>query len=102
MAKLKTFLTDADGISMKDWLMLLSSTVFFLFITIGLIMSLFGNSIDPVYLDLLDTVSPVIITITSGVFGVNAVETFVNRKRDKKYKDETEEELTQEDIDMRI
>ena len=80
--RFKHFLNDKDGLSMKDYLMLVSSIVFFLFITIGLVLVLFEHTLDPVYLDLLDTVSPVIMTIVGGVFGVQAVETF-RRKEEK-------------------
>lgn len=86
---MKNFLNDKDGLSMKDYLMILSTTVFFAFVTIGLIMALLHREIDQMYLELLGTVSPVVMTIVGGVFGVTAVETF--RRKDE-VKDGLEEE----------
>ena len=82
--RFKHFLNDKDGLSMKDYLMLISSIVFFLFITVGLILVLVEHEVDPMYIDLLDTLSPVIMTITGGVFGVTAVETFKRREKPEK------------------
>lgn len=60
----------------RDFLLIISSTCFFLFITIGLVMLLIGIPIDPLYIDLLSMMSPILITITSGIFGVKAIQTF--------------------------
>jgi hypothetical protein len=75
--KIKTFLS--DGLSERDFLLIISAGVFFLFVTVGLIMVLFNQQIDPLYLSLLDMVSPVIMVIVGGLFGVNIAETFANR-----------------------
>ena len=82
-----TFLNDADGFSAKDYLLLVSTGVFFLFIVVGLVSVLFNKKIDKVYLDLLDMVVPVVMTVVGGVMGVQAVETFSDR-----YKPESEED----------
>lgn len=79
--KYKTFLTDKDGLSAKDYLLLISTTIFFLFVSIGLILILLQQEVGAMYLDLLDMVSPVVMTVVGGVMGVQAVETFTNSRR---------------------
>lgn len=76
----KNFLNDGDGLSAKDYMMLISSIVFFLFVAIGLVVLLCGGQLDPTYIELLQSVSPVLMTITGGVMGVQAVESFVDGK----------------------
>lgn len=73
-----SFLTDGY-FSEKDFLLAISAGVFFLFVTVGLIMALFQQEISLMYLSLLDMVSPVVMTIVGGVFGINIAETVVNR-----------------------
>lgn len=92
---MKTFLNDKDGVSEKDYLLVVSTTVFFLFVAIGLVLVLIGRPIDAMYLSLLEMVAPVLMTITGGVFGVRAVQEY--RKGSRK-KDEEEAE----DYDARV
>lgn len=73
---MKSFLNDKDGVSSKDFLLLVSTTVFFVFIVIGLILVLLGKKIDDDYISLLDMVAPVLMTVAGGVFGVQAVQEF--------------------------
>ncbi|OUQ86274.1 hypothetical protein B5G50_22115 [Brevibacillus brevis] len=73
---MKTFLNDRDGVSEKDYLLLIASTVFFLFVAIGLILSLLGKPVSSVYLALLDMMAPVLMTVAGGVFGVRAVQEY--------------------------
>jgi len=73
---MRTFLNDKDGVSEKDYLLLAATTVFFLFVVIGLVLVLTGRPIDPMYISLLEMVAPVLMTITGGVFGVRAVQEF--------------------------
>lgn len=61
---MKTFLNDKDGVSEKDYLLLASTTVFFLFVAIGLVLVLMGRPVDGMYVTLLDMVAPVLMTIT--------------------------------------
>lgn len=77
------FLNDRDGLSSKDYLMLISTTVFFSFVVIGLVLVLFGKEIDDAYFSLLDSVAPVVMTVVGGTFGVQAVQEF--RRRDSDY-----------------
>lgn len=88
MKKLRNFINDTDGLSAKDYLLLVSTSVFFFFIIAGLIMAMFNRPFDANYLALLDMVVPVVMTVVGGVMGVQAVETFSNRKNNN---DETEE-----------
>lgn len=77
-----TFLNDNDGLSAKDYLLILSTSIFFVFVTIGLIMVLFHQEIDKMFLSLLEMIVPVLMTVVGGVMGVQAVESFANRKKD--------------------
>jgi hypothetical protein len=79
----KTFLSDTDGLSAKDYLLLISTGVFFLFVGIGLVLVLFDKEIDDMYLSLLDMVVPVVMTVVGGVMGVQAVEIFRKKKEPK-------------------
>ncbi|UYZ12129.1 hypothetical protein A6764_22175 [Brevibacillus sp. WF146] len=73
---MKTFLNDQDGLSEKDYLLLVSTTVFFLFVAVGLVLVLMGRTLDPMYVTLLDMVAPVLMTVAGGVYGVRAVQEF--------------------------
>lgn len=81
--KRKTFLNDADGISAKDYLLLVSTVTFFTFLTLALILVLAGRKIDPIYLELLDMATPTLVTIVGGVMGVQAVESFSKTRQTK-------------------
>lgn len=80
---MKSFLNDKDGLSAKDFLLIVSTTVFFIFIVIGLILVLLGKKIDDDYISLLDMVAPVLMTITGGIFGVQAVQEFKKPKSEE-------------------
>lgn len=91
---MKTFLNDKDGVSERDYLLLASTTVFFLFVAVGLVLVLMGRTLDAMYVTLLDMVAPVLMTITGGVFGVRAVQEYRKRPDPK-----TEEAV---DYDSRV
>lgn len=71
-----TFLTDSDGMTGKDYLLVISTGVFFLFVSAGLVAVMFGYSFGGMYLDLLQMTVPVVMTVVGGVMGVQAVESF--------------------------
>lgn len=98
--KLKGFWNDIDGISARDYLLLISTGVFFLFVAIGLIVVLFQIDLAKMYLSLLEMVSPVVMTIVAGVFSVQAVESITKGKNTKRRKRKTqvEEEIEPEGI----
>lgn len=83
---MKSFLTDKDGVSERDYLLLASTTVFFLFVAVGLVLVLMGRTLDAMYVTLLEMVAPVLMTITGGVFGVRAVQEY--RKSPQKSEEE--------------
>ena len=87
-----TFLNDEDGMSAKDYLLLISTGVFFTALTVGFIFVLFGRTLGGEYFTLLDAAAPVVITVVGGVMGVQGVETFVNRKRDDAVSTQTKTE----------
>lgn len=95
---MKNFLNDTDGISQKDYLLLFSTTIFFVFILIGLVLTLLGKEISNTYLHLVDMVAPVLMTITGGVFGVSAVQEFKKERRRDNTQTPTQEEIQQPPI----
>lgn len=80
--KWRTFLNDVDGVSARDYLLVLSTLVFFGFISLGLIKVLVGKEISESYLSLLDLMTPTIVTIIGSVMSVHAFESF-NSSRGK-------------------
>jgi len=70
----------SNGINEKEYLLIISTTMFFAFVATGLIMLLLGKEIDEMYLSLLDMVSPVVMLIVGSVFAVTGVQAFTNRK----------------------
>ena len=79
-----TFLTDEDGVSERDYLILITSIVFFGGIAIGLFTTLLGMfmgfELPDKYIQLVEAMDTVIITIVGGLFTVKATQTLVNRK----------------------
>lgn len=99
---MKTFLNDRDGVSERDYLLLAATTVFFLFVVIGLILVLIGRPPGEMYIALLDMVAPVLMTITGGVFGVRAVKEF-RKPREQSPTDEIEaQEVDYVDYESRV
>lgn len=66
----------------RDFLLLASSFSYFTFIIAGLVMLLVGVPIDQMYIELLSMMTPILITITSGIFGVSAIQTFKGEKKE--------------------
>lgn len=79
-SKHSSFLTDGF-VSERDFLIVVSVGVFFLFVSVALIMLLFQKEINPMYLELLDMVSPVVMTIVAAVFGTSVAEIVANRPK---------------------
>lgn len=96
---MRTFLNDKDGVSEKDYLLLAATTVFFLFVVIGLVLVLMGREINVTYIALLDMVAPVLMTITGGVFGVRAVQEYRKKSDAQDTANSAEEEV---DYDGRV
>jgi hypothetical protein len=86
------FLNDKDGVSEKDYLLLISTGVFFLFMSVGLIAILIGVPLGEDYIKLLDLAVPAVMTVVGGVMGTKAVETYVNRDKKEEVKLESEDE----------
>ena len=101
-----TFLNDDDGMTQRDYLLLISTSVFFLFIAVGLSMLLFGKPLDEMYLRLVDIVTPVIMTIVASVFTIEGVEKVTNemqlrrehKENSAEIDSEQNEEITEEEI----
>lgn len=85
-----TFLTDDDGLTGKDYLLVISTGIFFLFVAVGLIAVILGHTFDGMYLELLEMTVPVVMTVVGGVMGVQAVESFRKPKNDAESTEEDE------------
>lgn len=88
-----TFLNDADGISAKDYLLIVSTGVFFVALTVGFIFVLMGRALGGEYFALLSAAAPVVITVVGGVMGVQGVEMFVNRDKGEKENPKEEDDV---------
>lgn len=88
-----TFLEDEDGVTERDWVILLTSTVFFGGIAIGMFVVIlgmfFGFTLPPQYIELIKTMDAPIGIILGGLFAVKGVQTWSEgRKPEKKKEDE--------------
>lgn len=81
MNKVKSFLTDQDGFSAKDFLMVLCVGIFVIQQTILFVLSLMGD-VNPQTIELLDRYDAIVLTIIGGVFSLHAVHEFRQPKRD--------------------
>lgn len=79
-SKHKSFITDGF-VSERDFLIVISIGTFFLFVAVALIMILFQREINPMYLELLDMVSPVVMVVVGSLFSVNFAEIVANRPK---------------------
>lgn len=79
-----TFLNDADGLSAKDYLLLISTGVFFLALTVGFVSVLIGRPLGEEYFALLGAADAVVITVVGGVMAVNTAEVLKRPKDDEK------------------
>ena len=88
-----TFLNDADGLSAKDYLLLVSTGVFFVALTVGFISVLIGRPLGEEYFALLGAADAVVISVVGGVMSVNVAE-IIRRPKDNvdSTQNKTEEE----------
>ena len=85
------FLNDGDGFSSKDYLLILSTGVFFIFLSIGLVMSLLNKELNESYLKLLEVTVPIVMTVVGGTMGVQAVESFTSNKNNNQSQTKSDE-----------
>ena len=76
-----TFVNDADGLSAKDYLLIISTGVFFVALAVGFVMLAFGLELSSEWFGLLEAASPVVITVVAGVMGTQAVQTWADRRQ---------------------
>lgn len=88
--KWTTFITDKDGMTARDFLVFISIGVYFFFLSAGLTVYLFGRELDAMYLGILDSAMPVVITVVGGVMAVQGVESFKRPAKQIKTVEETE------------
>lgn len=77
----KNFLNDDDGLSAKDYLMLVFTTPYVVAWVAVLVMAVIGRPMTDQVVDILQLLSPAVMTIIGGWFGVQAVTEFANRNK---------------------
>lgn len=70
------FWKDNDGFSAKDFLMVLFGGLFALFLLIIFFAPFFGVAVSSVSIEMIGSLSPVVMTIVGGVFAVQTVREF--------------------------
>ncbi|MCK6076943.1 hypothetical protein [Paenibacillus silvae] len=70
------FWNDNDGFSAKDFLMVLFGGQFALFLLIIFFVPFFGLAVSAVSIEMIGSLSPVVMTIVGGVFAVQTVREF--------------------------
>lgn len=70
------FWNDNDGFSAKDFLMVLFGGLFALFLIIVFLAPFFGVEVSAISVEVISSLSPVIMTIVGGVFAVQTVKEF--------------------------
>lgn len=75
MEKIKNFLHDADGLSAKDFLMLVFVSTYLIMMITCFFLAVFGKLPEGV-MDVAMSMDAVIITIVGGVFSVQVVQEF--------------------------
>jgi hypothetical protein len=80
MKFIKTFLSDDDGLSQKDFLLITTTIVFFGLIIFGTVEWVRGKDIAGL-LSLIESMSGVTITVVGGIMGVNALQIYSQGKQ---------------------
>ncbi|RAI85700.1 MULTISPECIES: hypothetical protein [Paenibacillus] len=70
------FWNDNDGFSAKDFLMVLFGGLFALFLLIVFFAPFFGVAVSSVSIEMIGSLSPVVMTIVGGLFAVQTVREF--------------------------
>lgn len=73
--KIMTFLTDDDGLSAKDYLMIAFTAVFIIEQAIAFILATKGP-IPPDLLEVISTMDGIVMTIIGGVFSIQVAQVF--------------------------
>lgn len=94
MNKIRSFISDDDGFSAKDFLMILFVGAYIIEQVIVFILSIMGK-INPDTLGVVRSLDTIVLTIVGGVFSVQAVREFRKPNDDTfsyEYKDEVEQQ----------
>lgn len=89
--KFRHFGNDEDGLSARDFLMLVVVGLFSVAFVIGLIMILIVGKISKDFFSLLEISQPIFITVVTGVMGVQAVDVISTAITSKKSSDKDPE-----------
>lgn len=79
----RTFITDKDGLTAKDFTILTSLGVMFGLVVVGAVKELALGGITDTYVELVKTIVPVVATAVGGVYGVQAVQSFRRKEREE-------------------
>jgi hypothetical protein len=87
MRKFFSFLTDDDGFSPKDFLMVLFGTLFALMVLIAFLVSIFGT-LSPVTIQVIQLLDGVVLAIVTGVFGLQGIKEFKKPTQQQEYSEQ--------------
>lgn len=73
----RNFINDDDGFSAKDFLMVLFGGLYAVFLIVAFVTPYFGI-VNPVALEIIQSMSGLVMTIVGGVFAVQSVREFRN------------------------
>lgn len=77
--KILHFLNDVDGISQKDFLLVVTSLLFFLPIIVGFGSLLIGHDLHDDFYELMGLIKPIMLAVVTGVFGIEGIEKFMKK-----------------------
>lgn len=95
--KFRHFANDKDGLTARDFLMLVTVILFGISFVVGMLVILFNDKISPDFFTLLDISKPVFITVVTGVMGVQCADVISGAIVDKKNNDSKDEQEYNDD-----
>lgn len=88
----------SDGISDREFIMMVSVATFFAFAALGMGYAIIGGEVSATYLDILQMTVPPLMTIIASVFTIEGVEKIADHRKSKRKDDvEITEEFNEED-----
>lgn len=79
----------SDGISDREFIMMVSVATFFAFAALGMAYTILGGEVGATYLDILQMTVPPLMTIIASVFTIEGVEKIADHRMAKRKDDAT-------------
>ncbi|WP_060210490.1 hypothetical protein [Sporosarcina koreensis] len=90
----------SDGISDREFIMMVSVATFFAFAALGMGYAIIGGEVSATYLDILQMTVPPLMTIIASVFTIEGVEKIADHRKSKREDEVTTEETHSEGDDI--